>query len=270
MCLESVSIRIKRPPPGVLPVDGVGIVADRSPRAQPRPFPISLTCNASARHPVQGIDSLYDSRAAPRGPVRRRTPFRANHVLHHREPKVDQVAVARYQHPFQVVEHRCRTTASGRYDGRCCLRTKPKRDVVYVQVLASSSFRVKSPADGATVLRSALARLAGSCPTRTTVRFPPDIVVSIKALACELPRESGLPLSRYSTSGIASEASRRGIVADISGATHGSSRAGSPLPRRRRDRARPRATRGSEPFKHGSRISETPRITNFHCRSCFF
>ena len=49
--------------------------------------------------------------------------------------------------------------------------------------------------------------------------FPPDIVVRIKALACELPRESGLPLSRYSTSEIASEAIRRGIVAEISGAT---------------------------------------------------
>ena len=49
--------------------------------------------------------------------------------------------------------------------------------------------------------------------------FPPDIVVRIKALACELPRESVLPLSRYSTSEIASEAIRRGIVAEISGAT---------------------------------------------------
>ena len=49
--------------------------------------------------------------------------------------------------------------------------------------------------------------------------FPPEIVVKVKALACELPRESGVPLSRFSTSEIASEAIRRGIVADISGAT---------------------------------------------------
>ena len=48
---------------------------------------------------------------------------------------------------------------------------------------------------------------------------PPDIVVKIKALACELPCESGLPLSRYSNSEIAAEAIRRGIVAEISGAT---------------------------------------------------
>ena len=49
--------------------------------------------------------------------------------------------------------------------------------------------------------------------------FPPDIVVKINALGCELPRESGLTLSRYSNSEIASEAIRRGIVAEISGAT---------------------------------------------------
>ena len=49
--------------------------------------------------------------------------------------------------------------------------------------------------------------------------FPPDIVVKIKALACELPRASGLPLSRYSNSEIASEAIRRGIGAEINGAT---------------------------------------------------
>ena len=48
---------------------------------------------------------------------------------------------------------------------------------------------------------------------------PPDVVVKIKALACELPRESGLPLSRYSSSEIAAQAIRRGIVAEISGTT---------------------------------------------------
>ena len=47
----------------------------------------------------------------------------------------------------------------------------------------------------------------------------PDIVVKIKALACELPCESVLPLSRYSNSEIAAEAIRRGIVAEIGGAT---------------------------------------------------
>ena len=41
----------------------------------------------------------------------------------------------------------------------------------------------------------------------------------MKALACELPRESGVPLSRFSSSEIASEAIARGIVAKISGQT---------------------------------------------------
>ena len=55
-------------------------------------------------------------------------------------------------------------------------------------------------------------------PGRPSV-FPPDIVVRIKALACASPRESGLPLSRFSNSEIAAEATRRGIVAEISDAT---------------------------------------------------
>ena len=55
-------------------------------------------------------------------------------------------------------------------------------------------------------------------PGRPSVS-PPDVVVKIKALACELPRESGLPLSRYSSSEIAAQAIRRGIVAEISGTT---------------------------------------------------
>jgi len=48
---------------------------------------------------------------------------------------------------------------------------------------------------------------------------PPDVVVQVKALACELPSESGVPLSRWSTSEIAREAIQRGIVADVSGST---------------------------------------------------
>jgi hypothetical protein len=49
--------------------------------------------------------------------------------------------------------------------------------------------------------------------------FPPEIVMEIKALACELPSIRGLPLSRMSTADIAREAIRCGIVASISGAT---------------------------------------------------
>lgn len=49
--------------------------------------------------------------------------------------------------------------------------------------------------------------------------FPPEVVVEVKALACQLPHELDLPLSRLSTRDIAREAVSRGIVASIGGAT---------------------------------------------------
>lgn len=49
--------------------------------------------------------------------------------------------------------------------------------------------------------------------------FPPSVVVQVKALACELPWESGLALSRFSTQDIAREVVSRGIVASISSTT---------------------------------------------------
>src|SRR3954464_9633132 len=49
--------------------------------------------------------------------------------------------------------------------------------------------------------------------------FPPAQVAEVKALACELPAMSGLPLSRWSTVEIAREAVQRGIVAQVSGIT---------------------------------------------------
>src|SRR5712692_5629816 len=49
--------------------------------------------------------------------------------------------------------------------------------------------------------------------------FPPDVVVAIKAIACELPARLGLPLSRLHVPDIRSEALARGLVASISGTT---------------------------------------------------
>lgn len=49
--------------------------------------------------------------------------------------------------------------------------------------------------------------------------FPPDTVVEVKALACELPRELGLPLSRLSISEIKREILSRGLVASIGDTT---------------------------------------------------
>jgi len=49
--------------------------------------------------------------------------------------------------------------------------------------------------------------------------FPPEVVMQVKALACELPVDSGVPLSRWSTSDIAREVRNRGISATISDKT---------------------------------------------------
>jgi hypothetical protein len=49
--------------------------------------------------------------------------------------------------------------------------------------------------------------------------FPPEIVVQVKALACELPADTGLPLSRFSRQDLVREVTQRGLVAQISGTT---------------------------------------------------
>ena len=49
--------------------------------------------------------------------------------------------------------------------------------------------------------------------------FPPDIVVQIKAIACELPAKYAIPLSRWSTKDIVNYARQSGLVATISGST---------------------------------------------------
>ena len=49
--------------------------------------------------------------------------------------------------------------------------------------------------------------------------FPPDLVVQIKAIACELPAKYGVPLSRWSTDDIMNYIRQSGITATISGST---------------------------------------------------
>jgi len=49
--------------------------------------------------------------------------------------------------------------------------------------------------------------------------FPPEVVVTVKALACELPARTACPLARWSVSELAAEAERTGLVASISGST---------------------------------------------------
>lgn len=56
------------------------------------------------------------------------------------------------------------------------------------------------------VWTSALARVAAGL-------FPPELIVQIKALACELPSTRDLPLSRFSVPEIIREARQSGLVA---------------------------------------------------------
>ena len=49
--------------------------------------------------------------------------------------------------------------------------------------------------------------------------FPPEVVVTVKALACELPARVACPLARWSVSELAAEAQRTGLVASISDST---------------------------------------------------
>jgi len=49
--------------------------------------------------------------------------------------------------------------------------------------------------------------------------FPPEVVVQVKALACELPAQTKLPLSQLSRQDLVREVLARGIVGQISGTT---------------------------------------------------
>ena len=60
------------------------------------------------------------------------------------------------------------------------------------------------------------ARLADAPRSGTPARITPDQVARIVALACEAPGEAGRPISQWSTTELAEEIKRRGIVERIS------------------------------------------------------
>jgi transposase len=60
------------------------------------------------------------------------------------------------------------------------------------------------------------ARLADAPRSGTPARITPEQVARIVALACEVPGESGRPISQWSTTELAEEIKRRGIVERIS------------------------------------------------------
>ena len=59
-------------------------------------------------------------------------------------------------------------------------------------------------------------RLSDAPRSGTPVRITPEQVARIVALACEAPSESGRPISQWSTTELATEIMRRGIVDTIS------------------------------------------------------
>jgi putative transposase len=63
---------------------------------------------------------------------------------------------------------------------------------------------------------SAADRLADAPRSGTPARITPEQVARIVALACEAPGESGRPVSQWSTTELAAEIVRRGIVDTIS------------------------------------------------------
>ncbi len=96
----------------------------------------------------------------------------------------------------------------------------PPKGFAMTRLLVASPYRARSSANGASVsLRSdskgwKTTRVPGARPL-----FPPEVVMQVKAIACELPKESDQPLSRYSRQDLAQEVIRRGVVAKISGRT---------------------------------------------------
>ena len=92
------------------------------------------------------------------------------------------------------------------------LRTNRSQSVLICRARSSPSGANASSKNGWLVSRNDQG--AGARPFS-----PPEIVVEIKALACQLPKDLGLPFSRLGRKQIAEEAIQRGIVASISGAT---------------------------------------------------
>lgn len=79
-------------------------------------------------------------------------------------------------------------------------------------VRSSANGASASSATGSAGWKNFLARVAPGF-------FPPELVVQVKALACELPRQKALPLSRWSTAELTEHICQSGLVAQISDTT---------------------------------------------------
>src|SRR2546423_486300 len=84
----------------------------------------------------------------------------------------------------------------------------------------SSTPHARGSACGASGFFTKASRVSKNAPDPDAPGFfPPEVVIEIKALACELPVSRGLPLSRMSISDVAREVRNAGIVASISDKT---------------------------------------------------
>lgn len=68
-------------------------------------------------------------------------------------------------------------------------------------------------------LKNALQALRNDLDRGVLRFFPPELIVQVKALACELPATHHLPISRWSTSDLCRHVRQSGIVATISDST---------------------------------------------------
>ena len=85
---------------------------------------------------------------------------------------------------------------------------------------SASIHRDKSSANGASASGATACLALRSClEAGAQPAFPPRVAVAVKALACELPAERGVPLARWSIPELRREVVAQGLVAQISGTT---------------------------------------------------
>src|SRR6266498_4000746 len=86
-------------------------------------------------------------------------------------------------------------------EAQACRYTLPYRDVVRAKIVLMAAAGLDNDQIGA------------------RLDTPPEVVIEVKAIACELPSRLGLPLSRLQVPDIRDEVITRGLVAAISGTT---------------------------------------------------
>ena len=78
----------------------------------------------------------------------------------------------------------------------------------------------KSSASGASAFLKSACRAWRNVPDRVAPGlFPPELIVQVKALACELPATHHVPLSRWSLAELTHHVCHAGLVAQLSGST---------------------------------------------------